>query len=166
MVEHRTITVKNKKCRIRVANIQCVYLIVLSYSFFQAPPIPLLVSLLHFLSVSFTLIFHQYRSEQLSSHSMYMYSANLDRFRKNQMCVTAVTPEHLPLTGPYLHQLFVGRLHRQGPYHIWLCPRSTGSSLYDKRGLKEVGHTLVVMVCILPIFNSWWHHFGIVIFDA
>ncbi len=31
--------------------------------------------------------------------------------------------------------------------------------------LKEVGHTFVVMVCILPIFNSLWH-FGIVIFDA
>ena len=32
--------------------------------------------------------------------------------------------------------------------------------------VKEVGHTFVVMVCILPIFNSLWHHFGIVIFDA
>ena len=31
---------------------------------------------------------------------------------------------------------------------------------------KEVGHTFVVMVCILPILNSLWHHFGIVIFDA
>ncbi len=34
------------------------------------------------------------------------------------------------------------------------------------RVVKEVGHTFVVMVCILPIFNSLWHHFGIVIFDA
>ncbi len=32
--------------------------------------------------------------------------------------------------------------------------------------LKEVGHTFVVMVCILRIFNSLWHHFRIVIFDA
>ncbi len=32
--------------------------------------------------------------------------------------------------------------------------------------VKEVGHTFVVMVCILPIFNSLGHHFRIVIFDA
>ena len=32
--------------------------------------------------------------------------------------------------------------------------------------VKEVGHTFIVMVCILPIFNSLWHNFGIVIFDA
>ncbi len=37
--------------------------------------------------------------------------------------------------------------------HLWLS-------------IKEVGHTFVVMVCILPILNSLWHHFGIVIFDA
>ncbi len=35
-----------------------------------------------------------------------------------------------------------------------------------KTALKEVGHTFVVMVCILPIFNSLRHHLGIVIFDA
>ncbi len=30
----------------------------------------------------------------------------------------------------------------------------------DEFVLKEVGHTSVVIVCILPIFNSLWHHFG------
>ncbi len=46
------------------------------------------------------------------------------------------------------------------------CERLINSIIctYIFSALKEVGHTFVVMVCILPIFNSLWHHFGIVTF--
>ena len=54
-----------------------------------------------------------------------------------------------------------------GPNHQISQTQTTNHQKRNShQNIKEGGHTFAVMVCILPIFNSLWHHFWIVIFDA